>query len=73
LFLRGVPLAQLLAPPVEDARVDGELIADNRAAAVALGVFDAFDLRRQLATPQPSGDALRDNDGEVMMLPGCVP
>jgi hypothetical protein len=49
-FLRGVPLAQLLAPPVDDAHVDGELITDNPAAAVALGKFDAFDLRRQLAT-----------------------
>jgi hypothetical protein len=49
-FLRRVPLAQLLAPAVDDAHVDGELVADNGAATVALSEFDAFDLRRQLAT-----------------------
>ena len=43
-------LAQLLALAVDDAHVDGELVAHNWAAAVALREFDALDLRRQLST-----------------------
>ena len=49
-FLGRVPFAQLLALPVDDADVDRELIADDRAAALALGEFNPLDLRWKLAT-----------------------
>ena len=40
----------MLAISVDDAYVNGELIANNGAATVALLQFDPFDLRWQLAT-----------------------
>jgi hypothetical protein len=49
-FLPCVSLTQLLALAVDDANVDGELVAHNWATAVALTEFDASDLRWQLAT-----------------------
>jgi hypothetical protein len=49
-LLRRVPFAQLLAFTVDDADVDGELITDDGAAAVALSKSDALDLRWQLST-----------------------
>ena len=49
-FLCRVPLAQLLALPGDDADVDRQLIADNRAATLTLGEFNPPDLRWQLAT-----------------------
>src|SRR6516162_5179437 len=50
LSLRLVPLPQLLALTVDHAHVDGELITNNGATAIACGEFDPLDLRRQLAT-----------------------
>ena len=47
--LRCVALAQLLALPVNNSDINGQLVSDDGAAAVALGEFDTFDLRRQLA------------------------
>src|SRR5262249_3437276 len=57
LSLRLVPLPQLLALTVDHAHVDGELIADNGAAAIAGAEFDPSDLRRQL-TAFDHGDLL---------------
>jgi hypothetical protein len=50
LSLRLVPLPQLLAPTVDHAHVDDELITNNGATAISCGELDPFDLRRQLAT-----------------------
>jgi hypothetical protein len=40
LSLRLVPLPQLLAPTVDHAHVDGELIPNNEATAIACGEFN---------------------------------
>ena len=50
LSLRFVALRSCLRLPSNTPDVDGELVSDNRAAAVACREFDTFDLRRQLAT-----------------------
>ena len=61
---------QLLALPVDDAHVDGELITDNRAAPVAVAELDAFDLRRQLSTLV--GPRLRAESRQRLRLGSCV-
>ncbi len=72
-FLCCVSLTQLLALAVDDANVDGELVAHNWATAVALTEFDASDLRWQLATF--SHGELRSEPAtfEITTPPRCAP
>jgi len=44
-YFIGVTLSELLAFPVDDAYVDGQLAPNDRSPASATGQLDAFDLR----------------------------
>ena len=74
-FLLGrIALAQLLTLAVDDADVNGELIADDWTATLSLGEFNPFDLRWQLTTFSHRGDirTRSDDHAEVTTLPGCA-
>ena len=59
LLFGPVPTSQLLTLAVDDARVDSQLVTDDRLAAGAASELDASDLWRQLAALSHLREALR--------------